>query len=186
MVLSDSTIIDYITAQQCIDFFKYDPPIIEPFEPENLGPASYDIRIGDTYLIPKTDTPVTLCEDEIEYETAKDCYSFFLKPGEFVLATTMETVNLPNDVCCEVKSRSSVRRAGLSICADAGFCDPGFSGKITLELKNDSKYPIEIKTGTRVGQLIFFKVDYRCHQSYSGKYQNQTTTTGSLSDGKIN
>lgn len=171
MVLSDSTIKELVEEKD----------IIIPFTIDNLGPCSYDITIDSVYLVPAGYGPYTLCKDEIPLGQIESDNAL-IPPHGFALAQTQEWVSLPDDVCAEVKSRSSVRRAGISICADAGWIDCGFNGYITLEIKNDTQYPIVIQKGTRVGQLIFYKMDYRCHNTYDGKYQNQDTTTGSIPD----
>ena len=101
-----------------------------------------------------------------------------IHPHEFFLATTIETVNLPDNLTAFVEGRSSIGRMGLFI-QNAGWVDPGFCGKITLELFNASEVPIILKEGTRVGQLVFCKMSTPCRFPYRGKYQYQSDTTGS-------
>lgn len=54
-----------------------------------------------------------------------------IQPGEFMLATTMEYIRIPNDCAAFVHGRSSIGRLGLTV-QNAGFIDPGFHGEITL------------------------------------------------------
>lgn len=171
MILSDSTIRDFLERDMII-----------PFREENLSPASYDITLGNKFLIPVKDIYTkTLGIGDVRYREVESG-SVKMDPGAFLLAETVETLTLPDNVAAEVKSRSSTRRFGISICADAGYCDPGFSGKITLEIKNDAPYPVILRAGSRIGQLVFHEVDYRVHRPYSGKYQNQSGVTGAKSD----
>ena len=100
-----------------------------------------------------------------------------IKPGHFVLGTTLERLNLPDRISAFVQGRSSIGRIGLTI-QNAGFVDPGFQGNITLELINDSPFPIYLLPGYPVGQLVFLETSEVEHP-YSGKYQGQVEATGS-------
>ena len=101
-----------------------------------------------------------------------------LLPGQFVLATTMEYIGLPDNLTAFVEGRSSLGRMGLFI-QNAGWVDPGFQGEITLELFNANRCAIELKAGRRVGQLVFAELDQTAQNPYRGKYQGQKGATGS-------
>ena len=103
---------------------------------------------------------------------------YILLPGQFVLATTMEYIGLPNDLTAFVEGRSSMGRMGLFI-QNAGWVDPGFCGEITLELYNANRCAIELQAGRRIGQLVFAKMDQEALHPYRGKYQGQRGATGS-------
>lgn len=96
-------------------------------------------------------------DDEISYKqiTAE---KYILLPGQFVLATTMEYFELPDNLTAFVEGRSSLGRMGLFI-QNAGWVDPGFKGEITLELFNANRCAIELNAGRRVGQLVFAQLD---------------------------
>ena len=104
--------------------------------------------------------------------------TYILLPGQFVLATTMEYVSLPDNLTAFVEGRSSLGRLGLFI-QNAGWVDPGFQGEITLELFNANRCAIELKAGRRVGQLVFAEMDDTALKPYNGKYQGQKGATGS-------
>ncbi|OPY27283.1 MAG: dCTP deaminase, dUMP-forming [Methanobacterium sp. PtaU1.Bin242] len=80
---------------------------------------------------------------------------FIIHPGEFALATTYETVKLPDDLVARVEGRSSMGRLGITMHVTAGYIDPGFQGKITLEISNIGKMPVALYTGQRVCQIVF-------------------------------
>lgn len=146
---------------------------------DNVEPASVDIRIGHTFLLPKKKLFGITLGDKVGY-TRKEIgkgQAFMLKTGQFALATTMESVDLPSDVAAFVQGRSSIGRIGLTI-QNAGFIDPGFFGHITLELVNESPSPIWITPGYRVGQLVFIRCTDVEHP-YNGKYNGQVEATGS-------
>lgn len=169
MILSDKTILEMIEEGTLK---------ISPIEDGQVQPASVDIRLRNTFSIVE-DSPsgIITLENEIKYKTiTTDTY--ILLPNQFVLATTMEYFDLPNDLTAFVEGRSSLGRMGLFI-QNAGWVDPGFKGEITLELYNANRCAIELKAGRRVGQLVFAKMDGEALNPYNGKYQGQMGATGS-------
>ena len=152
--------------------------VIAPMEKKQIQPASVDIRLGDTFsIVEDSSTGVIDMEQAISYKTIKTD-TYVLLPGQFVLATTMEYFELPDNLTAFVEGRSSLGRMGLFI-QNAGWVDPGFKGEITLELFNANRCAIELKTGRRVGQLVFAEMDQPAQNPYNGKYQGQTGATGS-------
>lgn len=148
-----------------------------PKEP-HIGPASLDLRLGNTFKWMKANQVITLGE-RVEYHTKEieDDDSFILGPHEFCLATTLERVDLPINIAAFVQGRSSIGRAGLST-QNAGFVDPGFHGHITLELKNETDCPIVLRPGYPVAQLVFMETSPVLHP-YDGKYNDQVDATES-------
>ena len=67
---------------------------------------------------------------------------FVLHPGEFVLGTTVERIVLPDDLVARLEGKSSLGRLGLLIHSTAGYVDPGWDGRLTLELSNVANLPI--------------------------------------------
>lgn len=169
MILSDKTILELLEKGQLQ---------ITPLTPEQVQPASVDIRLGNTFSVVE-DSPAGVIglDQEITYKTiTSDTY--MLLPNQFVLATTMEYFSLPGDLTAFVEGRSSLGRMGLFI-QNAGWVDPGFQGEITLELYNANRFAIELKAGRRVGQLVFAQMDQAALHPYRGKYQGQRGATGS-------
>lgn len=151
---------------------------ITPLAEGQIQPASVDIRLGDTFgVVEDSSAGIITLENEISYKTIKTD-TYLLLPGQFVLATTMEYISLPDDLTAFVEGRSSLGRMGLFI-QNAGWVDPGFKGEITLELFNANRCAIELKAGRRVGQLVFAEMDKPALNPYRGKYQGQTGATGS-------
>lgn len=147
----------------------------------NIQPASVDLRLGDTFQIPKHETePVDITSDDAVSRVWEKCKaeSIVIDPHQFILATTMETVWLPNDLTAFVEGRSSIGRLGLFI-QNAGWVDPGFVGDITLEIFNASPYPIKLTSGMRICQLVLAKLDTFAENPYNGKYQYQSGATTS-------
>lgn len=103
-----------------------------------------------------------------------------LRPGERILAHTHEFVGIrAHGGACEVKSRSSWGRNGVAVCFDAGWVDPGYINRITLEIYNLNMHEsVVLPVGERIGQLIFHTTgpvdgDYsEGRGGISGKYQH--------------
>ena len=169
MILSDRTILRML-AEGTLG--------ISPLEPAQVQPASVDIRLGNTFsVVEDTSSGIITMEHEIRYKTI-ETDTYLLLPGQFVLATTMEYVTLPDNLTAFVEGRSSLGRMGL-FSQNAGWVDPGFRGEITLELFNANRCAIELRAGRRVGQLVLAEMDAPALHPYSGKYQGQTGATGS-------
>lgn len=172
MILSDIEIREYLLSGKLH---------ISPLEDFQIQPASVDVTLGNSFVvISNTESGIILPSkntSSIAYDTfITDKY--LLSPGHFVLASTREYISLSNDLTAFVEGRSSWGRLGLFI-QNAGWVDPGFEGEITLELFNANRYPIELTSGTRIGQLVFAKMDSEAENPYNGKYQGQELATGS-------
>ena len=169
MILSDKTIFKMLEEKSLV---------IEPLTEEQVQPASVDIRLGNTFsIVDDSPTGMISLSSEIKYKTIT-ADKYIILPGQFVLATTMEYFELPDDLTAFVEGRSSLGRMGLFI-QNAGWVDPGFKGEITLELFNANRCAIELQAGRRVGQLVFAKLDEHALNPYNGKYQGQRGATGS-------
>ena len=169
MILADTTIKALIDNKSLI---------IDPIDSESIQPASVDCRLGRDFLIAddKRMDVITL-KSEILYDEVKED-TITIPAHSFLLATTKEYIKLPNNLTAFVEGRSSIGRIGLFI-QNAGWVDPGFEGKITLELYNANSLPIKLEAGRRICQLVFCKMDRAAKHPYTGKYQGQSTTTGS-------
>ncbi|MCD8509876.1 MAG: dCTP deaminase [Bacillus sp. (in: Bacteria)] len=151
---------------------------IDPFTMEQIQPASIDLRLGTHFLtIDEHENAVVSLEKPATYREIETKDKIILPPHSFLLATTMETVELPNDLTAFVEGRSSIGRLGLFI-QNAGWVDPGFKGQITLELFNANRLPIELTVGRRICQLVFAEVNEEA-EPYKGKYLNQSGATNS-------
>ncbi|MBQ3880770.1 MAG: dCTP deaminase [Oscillospiraceae bacterium] len=169
MILSDRTIRQMLASGSLR---------IDPVDPVQIQPASVDIRLGDTFSIVEDNAEGVIdLAKTISYKTIR-ADSYLLLPGQFVLATTMEYIALPDDLTAFVEGRSSLGRMGLFI-QNAGWVDPGFEGEITLELFNANRCAIRLQAGRRIGQLVFAKMDAAAEVPYRGKYNGQRGATGS-------
>jgi len=146
---------------------------VEPFSEELIQCSSLDLRLG--YQIARYRVRDFLDVKRQNWETVIEEITdegFFIQPKEFVLATTLEYIELPADLTAFVEGRSSLGRLGLFI-ENAGWVDAGFKGQLTLELFNANSYPIKLYPKMRICQLVFAKLDAKPLNPYNGKYQGQ-------------
>ncbi|HEX5533340.1 MAG TPA: dCTP deaminase [Actinomycetales bacterium] len=165
--------------------------VLEPADPAMVQPSSVDVRLDkffrlfDNHKYPVIDPS----QDQPELTRlveAQPGEPFVLHPGEFVLASTLEVVTLPDDIAARLEGKSSLGRLGLLTHSTAGFIDPGFSGHVTLELSNVATLPILLWPGMKIGQLCFFRLSSAAEQPYGSKsagsrYQGQRGPTPSRS-----
>lgn len=146
---------------------------ITPFIAGHVNPSSYDVTLGSHWVCP------TRAPEEIEAE------QITLFPGEVILATTQEFIQLPRDVVADLKLKSTLGRLFLNHSL-SGWIDCGFKGQITLELQNLGPYPRELRAGMRVAQLVFMAMESAPEVAYgekgTGHYQGQRGTTKAWSE----
>lgn len=165
--------------------------VLDPLDLEMVQPSSVDVRIDrffrlfDNHKYPVID-PAQEQPDLTRLVEVEGDEPFVLHPGEFVLASTLEVVTLPDDIAARLEGKSSLGRLGLLTHSTAGFIDPGFSGHVTLELSNVATLPITLWPGMKIGQLCFFKLSSPAEhpygsERYGSRYQGQRGPTASLS-----
>lgn len=176
MVLSDVDIIERIGQ---------DDLVIDPYIEDHVEPASVDLRLGEDFkkapdgAIFRT-TSLSEDEDTITWVDYSDV--LVLHPGDFALATTLERVEIPDDMVASVLGRSSLGRLGISVHQTAGYIDPGFKGQITLELSNHGPTSVELEAGERICQVAFEELSSSAMEPYGhegSQYQNQSGATPS-------
>lgn len=169
-----------------------DPPFNRIHDSQING-ASVDVRLGRTFLRETPPGSVTfrpsyyVClKGKEELVTSKEILPwdnpFYLAPGEFVLAHTLEIFNLPNYIAAEFRLKSSVARAGLDQ-ALAVWCDPCWHNSVlTIEIKNNTRYhTLVLEPGQKIGQVIFFKgepVPDEASYAVRGQYNNLSEVAG--------
>lgn len=163
-------------------------------DPElQVGPSSIDLRLGTSFGVLNTrkiemvDTKnMDKYQDYIVEEEHSPEEGVIIHPGEFVLGSTLETVNVPDDMVARVEGRSSYGRLGIVVHATAGFCDPGFEGQITLEMQNLGNAPVKLYPEDRICQVVFETMTSEAETPYGSKldakYQGQKGATGSKLD----
>jgi dCTP deaminase len=169
MILSDKTLKSMTENRELI---------VEPLKPDSIQPASIDCHLGRHFLIVEDRQMHIIDMDSAILYREYEGDEIVIPPHSFLLATTEEYVELPDNLTAFVEGRSSIGRIGLFI-QNAGWVDPGFKGQITLELYNANSLPIRLTAGRRICQLVFCQMDQVAMNPYRGKYQGQRKATGS-------
>ena len=178
--LSDRTIREELAAGRIV---------IEPLADGAIQPASVDLRLDRSILVfrnnrvPYIDLRSTN-ERLTEEVVIGDDDPFMLHPGEFVLGSTLERVEVPADLVARLEGKSSLGRVGLLIHSTAGYVDPGWKGRLTLELSNVSNLPITLYHRMKIGQVSFQRLSAPAERLYGSaelgsKYQGQRDPTPS-------
>ncbi len=163
--------------------------VVDPLDPDDIQPSSIDLHLGDDFQVfrnsrlPYID-PAREQEGLTERVTASSAEPFVLHPSEFALGTTVERITLPDDVVGRLEGKSSLGRLGLLIHSTAGYVDPGWDGKLTLELSNVANLPIVLTPGMKIGQISFSQMTTPVDRPYGhpelgSKYQGQSGATPS-------
>jgi dCTP deaminase len=153
--------------------------MVQGFDPELINPASLDVRLGDSLLIESAESP-ELVPYPFAGHTADDPY--LLKPGQFVLAQTVEVFSLPANIAAQFMLKSSRAREGLEHLM-AGYCDPGWHGSVlTMELHNSRQlWSIGLWPEMKVGQMVFSRMSQPPARTYAetGRYNSDAAVHGS-------
>ena len=139
-----------VLSYQSIKYISPVSPIEERTYHENgmtygLGPCSYDLRVAQ----------------DIE-----------IVPGSFNLLSTIESIELPWDICATIQDKSTWARCGLVF--QNTHVDPGFKGEsLTLEATMHGSEIIHLTSGMPICQIKFEWLDEPTTKPYGGRYQNQ-------------
>jgi dCTP deaminase len=149
--------------------------VIEPFDQRQLGTNSYDVRLGEHYFEPNRNMVM------VDFTSPEDTAQFWgeplravngrimIKPGDTILAHTIEVVGGRNGFTTSMRARSSIGRSCLSVCKCAGVGDVGFIAHWTMEVTNHSHAIVSLPVGLRIAQILFYEVGQTL-KHYHGKY----------------
>jgi dCTP deaminase len=149
---------------------------LEPFDEKQLQPATYDIRLGNTFIIndahfTKAIDPVKGIFPNTQSVEVKDGEEFVLHPGISILGYSKERFGSDNYLI-EVNGKSSLARIGLIVHNSASIVNPGHYLNIALELCNLNNVPIILRPGMEIAQLTFSTLSSHTKKSYkqTGRY----------------
>lgn len=184
MVLTDKQIRNYVENYK---EYNMENALIEGYIEERLQSESYDLSITDQIMIPKKEIKCISLEDQDAvdnmYEKKRmENGEYIISPKEYMLTTVAEKINLPDFLTAHIRPRTRFTRLGL-IVSDQ-HCNSTYSGNLNLGIFNATEYPIKIKAGIRVAQIVFeeLKGIPSEHKLYKNKenaaYQNETGDRG--------
>lgn len=167
------------------------PPNLSDLSRPPFNTTSVDLRLGDTVSIPEP-SAVTLnpsrggiaryLASNSSHRTITSDQPFILKPNQFVLCKTRETVHFPikdghSCYSARVEGKSSLARCGILVHFTAPTIHAGFRGTITLEIINLGPNDFQLEPDTYVCQLIVEEVKGTPIQT-PGQFIGQNTPAG--------
>jgi dCTP deaminase len=151
---------------------------IEPFRREQVGPASINLHLGESFRVFEKTRDVFHVREDANYKQLTRAVkvernsSFLIMPNELVQGITEETLTFPETLSGRIEGRSRFARLGLLIHLSSGFIQPGSTGKVVLEILNVSPLPLALHPGTAICQVIIEEA--RGATKYQGAFAGQT------------
>jgi len=165
MILSDRDIKDSIKTGR----ISIEPSLKE----EQFQSAWIDLTLGKEFRAFKNTQSALVDpknpEEITEVINVDGDKPFIIHPGEFVLGTVNEYIRFPNDMAGAVDGRSSLGRLGVVVHVTSTFVDPGWEGKLVLEITNIGKMPVALYPGMRICKLVFMKLTSPSEKPYNKK-----------------
>ena len=164
--------------------------IVPEVSDDQIGPSSLDLHLSDKFTIFKKGTDleglditvdlanvgdaegiIRILGEEITVAKGEGC---IINPGEFVLAYTRESIQIPRYLAARVEGRSTLARFGLSIHQTAPTVHATFAGQLRLEIMNNGPVPCKLSPGMAICQLILERLGSPAVRSLNSGYQNQS------------
>lgn len=165
MVLSDRDIIRALVDKRIV----IDPDVAQ----NDIQPASIDLHLGTEFRAFNYDLGAAYQLDTTnphknytEAVIVQPNDEVYLDPGNFILGVTAEHIELKDTIVGRLDGRSSLGRMGLLIHITAGYVDPGWRGRLTLEIANVSPYTLVIRPGQKICQISFMELTSPVQRPY--------------------
>jgi dCTP deaminase len=142
-----------------------------------VGPASIDLHLGDTFRVFEKTRHVFDVSEDADYKQVTRTVKvergnhLLMMPGELVQGITEENLTLPPTLSGRIEGRSRFARIGLLIHLSSGFIQPGSTGRVVLEILNVSPLPLALHPGTAICQVIIEEADGAT--AYNGEFSGQ-------------
>ena len=166
----------YLSDKDIHDAVKSGDITLSPFDPKRLQPATYDIRLGNTFIINDAHSTKVIDPGKGIYPKTrtieiKDGEEVVLHPGVSILGYSKEKFG-SDHYLIEVNGKSSLARIGLIVHNSASIVNPGHYLHIALELCNLNNIPIVLRPGMEIAQLSFAQLSSHTKSSYeeTGRY----------------
>lgn len=143
-----------------------------------LGSCSIDLRLGNVFRVFEHSKNAFIDPSKKDYSNeitrevkVQNGERFIMQPGDFVLAVTLERVQIPNDLVGRLEGRSSLGRLGIVVHSTASIFDPGWNGNCVLELGNLGRMAVSLSPGMRICAMQFEELKNPAETPYSKKSQ---------------
>ncbi|HUK50836.1 MAG TPA: dCTP deaminase [Terriglobales bacterium] len=133
---------------------------IQPFSKKQVGPASVDLHLGNTFRVFEKTRDVFHVREDADYKQltrtvkVRGGSHFLIMPNELVQGITEEKITFPPTLSGRIEGRSRFARVGLLIHLSSGFIQPGSTGRVVLEILNVSPLPLALHPGIAICQVI--------------------------------
>ncbi len=156
-----------------------------------LGSISIDFRLGRTFMVfehsrhsfidPRRPQSIA---DAMRTILVEEDEPFIMQPGDFALASTVESLELPDDLLGRLEGRSSIARLGITVHSTAAVFEPGWVGTATMELSNLGRMAVALYPGMRICAFSFETLSSPVRTPYrlkrNNKYAGQQAPRASL------
>lgn len=147
------------------------------YRPDGVAPTidlvSIGLHLGDEVIKYKEQLGVVDLPSNLETEPVENRPNGFIEfpPQSCLLAATKEVVEMPLDLMGFVQTKGTIARGFVTVHLCDGQVDPGYRGRITLELVNLSRFTYQVRPGVAVAQLFLHKITTPLTIGYNGRYQ---------------
>ncbi len=149
---------------------------LDPFDPKRLGPASYDIKLGNRFQIAEWHERAIIDPSKkvlpaMREIFVKDGGEFVLHPGVVVLGFSHDFFG-SDHYLIHLGGKSSLARIGLMVHNTAGIINPGHFLQIVFELSNTNVVPIVLRPKMEIAQITFSELSSPPKHTYAsmGRY----------------
>ena len=150
----------FLSDKEILRLIEKDSDFIAPFVEKNLQSSSYDVSLSSEIQVLRASSAPININDQVAidriYERKDISEGYLIKPGEFILCKLRENITLPDDVMALVVPRTRFTRLGLLLSAQ--YCNPSYSGILSLGLRNASNSNISLVPDLTIGQLLFCRL----------------------------
>jgi len=145
---------------------------ISNFNRDQLNINSYDVRLGNWFYLL---IPDVFCKPRYFGPLwVGDGHRILVPSGMTLLGMTKEFLASYGNILGQLRSKSSTRRSGITVCDDAGFGDVGYANNWTVELTAHVSGPgVYLTVGERFAQILFQRTETQPIAPYSGQYNVQ-------------
>ncbi|MDE2801983.1 MAG: dCTP deaminase [Chloroflexota bacterium] len=179
MVLSNVEVLAEIRARRLV----FDPPIDDE---DRFDSSSVDLLLDERLLVLPDSAEREVFDSELH---GRDVMGFLQDRGQYhylnsdgpytmpsnrlLIGQTLEFITLPDHLAARIEGKSSLARVGLSVHVTAPTVKAGFEGRLVLEMNNIGPFPIVLRPGMPIAQLILEHVGLPPSEGYQGQYQGQ-------------
>ncbi len=150
MVLGSDKIFELIQTKNLIENLPEEGFIIEGCTVDFRFDSLFT-HFGGSELLKGSRNTGELIESDCDHNSI-----YTLHPVTPYLLTTIEKVNIPNNLVMLIDTRTTMFRSGIILTAT--YTNPGYKGKLTFMAYNCTSKPVSIQRGFRIAQASFMEI----------------------------